>query len=132
MSVEYFRQVEGCWEVEPKWHPRMVFLTFLWVTIVTGMAVFILVNHLAHWGHRIPDEGWLVLLAIIGLWLFATAFGVWDNRGNAVRWDNDAIYVRQCSQWGRGFSRFARIPYGAVESIERRGKPPHEPRTARL
>jgi hypothetical protein len=127
VSVDFVSKVDGCWEVKPKWHPRQVFLTCLITFILAAMAVFLLVNHVAHWGHRIPDEGWLIWLVLAGGWALVISFGNWDNRANAIAWDNAAIYMRQKSQWGRGFSKFARIPYESIESVQPRGKPPHEP-----
>jgi hypothetical protein len=127
VSVEFLRKVEGCWEVKPKGHPRQACLSFLVAFILAAMAVLLLVNHVAHWRHRIPDEGWLMWLLIASGWALAVSFGNWDNRANAISWNNEAIYLRQLSPWGRFVSKFARIPYDYIESVQQRGKPPREP-----
>jgi hypothetical protein len=124
-QIEFIRDPQGCWNVEPALHPRTGFTIIFPSLILIGLAIFGVVTR---WGQPVLIEMWKGLGAMAAVWIAVNSFALWDNRGHAIRWDNDAVYIRQLHpDWGRvrwaRDSWFARIPFESIERIKRLGFP---------
>lgn len=119
--IEFVRHVEGGNKLSAGLYPRTAYMIFV--------PAFVLICLLALWFIS-PNlqkaenllGGFAFMAAIIAL---GALYGRYEDLGNAVRWDFEAIYVRQTHpDWGRwGNKGFARIPYDEIEAIVARPSP---------
>jgi hypothetical protein len=119
--IEFVRDVEGGNKVAAGLHPRTGFMIFVPGFILICLVALWFISPNLQKAENVLG-GFALMVAIIAL---AALYGRFEDLGNAVRWDSEAIYVRQTHpDWGRwGNKGFARIPYDEVETIVARPSP---------